>query len=131
MLLSSVGENGTNPKVEVKIVQMLLNDWLGNNRQTLLKVDGIAGPLTIGAIRAFQKAQNIRTDGRVDPAGPTIAGLVRLHLGAIRSAVANTRYGRELLSTSRPFKEIVPNTLPSAGSPELDYIAGLRATLAK
>jgi peptidoglycan hydrolase-like protein with peptidoglycan-binding domain len=131
MLLASVGENGGNQTVEVKIVQMLLNDWLGNNRLTLLKVDGIAGPLTIGAIRAYQKAQGITADGRADLAGPTIISLVRRHLTTMRTSIEKTACGRQLLSTPMPMQPSSLKTRPAEEGPELSYIASLRAILAQ
>jgi len=70
---SSVGQGGKNLRHEVKLVQMLLNTWLPTVGKDLLKPDGIVGPLTIGAIKAFQTAAKLKVvDGRIDPNGPTI-----------------------------------------------------------
>lgn len=43
-----------------------------------MKVDGIIGPLTIGAIRRFQSTNLGFNDGRVDPVGQTLARLSAL-----------------------------------------------------
>jgi len=71
----SVGKGGTNSREDVSIVQLLLNGWLGVNNMTLLKVDGICGPLTQRAINSFQSANCRIQDGRVDPHGPTLRAL--------------------------------------------------------
>ncbi|WP_207480963.1 peptidoglycan-binding domain-containing protein [Arenibaculum pallidiluteum] len=83
----SVGKEGSNSKGDVRVVQLLLNDWLGGEHKTLLKVDGIAGPKTEAAILAFQKAKTKVVDGRIDPQGPTIKALAALHLKALLSGI--------------------------------------------
>jgi peptidoglycan hydrolase-like protein with peptidoglycan-binding domain len=72
----SVGSGGSNAAADVKVVQMLLNNWLRNSGALALKVDGIAGPKTSKAITEFQKSFGGVTDGRVDPAGATIKRLL-------------------------------------------------------
>lgn len=76
-ILASVGMGGANRRDDVIAIQTLLNlarlvvPQIGPS----LAVDGIAGPKTIGAIRAFQTAQFGSADGRVDPGKRTIARL--------------------------------------------------------
>ena len=120
MLLSVVGENCQNNPIEVKLVQVLLNHWLGQNQRTLLIVDGIVGPLTSGAIKGFQGASGIIHDGRVDPNGPTIKALVNFQLESIRAALLNDPNGRRLLKSS-----------PLEQSSAADFLTGLRAIVKK
>jgi len=72
---ASVGELGVNRHIDVVAVQLLLNRAGGSPKPLL--PDGIAGPLTKAAIRAFQvRSLDPRlADGRVDPGGPTLARL--------------------------------------------------------
>jgi putative chitinase len=73
----SVGQDGDNQPVDVKTVQVLLN----LNRAALpdleeLNVDGVPGPGTLAAIRAFQaRMVNAPPDGRVDAGGITLKAL--------------------------------------------------------
>lgn len=82
MIKNSVGFGGANKKEDVIIVQMLLNDYIDNQKITRLRkleVDGICLHATLAAIRDFQV--NIRTmanpDGRVDANGKTIKALLK------------------------------------------------------
>lgn len=84
---ASVGQGGANRPADVRLVQWLLNAWLRSRGATLLAVDGIAGPLTVGAIHAFQQQEHTASDDRVDPGGPTIKALVRRYFGDIRKAL--------------------------------------------
>jgi peptidoglycan hydrolase-like protein with peptidoglycan-binding domain len=95
MLAKSVGAGGANQQKDVRLVQLLLNDWLGRRQQTLLKVDGIVGPLTTGAIRTFQKSNGSIVDGRVDPDGPTIKALASLHLAALQQGLLESEFVRQ------------------------------------
>jgi peptidoglycan hydrolase-like protein with peptidoglycan-binding domain len=72
-----VGQGGTNNSKDVVLVQSLLNAVRALALPGLppLKVDGLVGPLTIAAINRFQKATLGFSDGRVDPAGRTLARL--------------------------------------------------------
>lgn len=83
---ASVGRSGgVNRPADVKIVQNLLNKVppLSGGPNPKLLVDGMCGPKTIDAIQKFQ----IRhfgvgfTDGRVDPAGRTLAKLNEFDTG--------------------------------------------------
>jgi len=72
---SSVGKGARNAPADVAYVQGLLNRHL-EAPDALLKVDGLAGPKTIGEIVRFQKRLGILPcDGRVDAVGKTIYSL--------------------------------------------------------
>src|SRR4051812_28605948 len=73
----SVGPGGVNVPADVILVQSLLNlvPVTFGGPSTQLKVDGIAGTLTIAAIRRFQSAAIGFNDGRVDPGGQTLSRL--------------------------------------------------------
>ncbi len=66
-LTASVGHQGRNDPVDVRLVQTLLN----------LAPDGLCGPKTIRAIECFQhdKLGIKEPDGRIDPTGPTFRAL--------------------------------------------------------
>lgn len=74
---ASVGAGGANRTRDVQIVQQLLNDVPPERGgpEPPLVVDGIAGPLTRGAISKFQRARLGFSDGRVDPDRQTLAAL--------------------------------------------------------
>lgn len=75
----SVGKGGKNKPEDTKIVQELLNGFAKKGGFKRLDVDGLIGPKTIAAIKAFQ--QNVvemkRGDGRVDPGGQTLGALAK------------------------------------------------------
>jgi peptidoglycan hydrolase-like protein with peptidoglycan-binding domain len=71
----SVGKGGNNIKKDVRYVQALLNYWRQQNGRPEIKVDGLIGPKTIGAIEDFQRIKTGIVDGRVDPNGPSIKAL--------------------------------------------------------
>lgn len=75
---ASVGLGGANRPDDVRTVQSLLNDVKVERGGPAppLAVDGIAGPLTNGAIGKFQRKQQLPVaDSRVDPNGPTLQAL--------------------------------------------------------
>jgi hypothetical protein len=75
---SSVGvAPSPNRFLDAETVQCLLNQVPASQGgpQPLLDADGICGPLTIAAIRKFQKFQFGWQDGRVDPNNKTIGRL--------------------------------------------------------
>lgn len=78
MISNSVGKKGINKKSDVQLVQEALNRSI-TRPQKLLKVDGLAGLLTVGAIERFQK--NIvgftKPDGPVEVSGKTWPKLAR------------------------------------------------------
>lgn len=52
---------------EVRKMQTLLNVYLATIKGAQIKVDGIFGPITMGAVMAFQKAAGIKQDGICGP----------------------------------------------------------------
>ena len=76
LISASVGFGGANRRDDVSLIQSLLNGVpsASGGPTNPLKVDGIVGPLTIGAIRRFQSANLGFSDGRVDPGGQTQIG---------------------------------------------------------
>lgn len=76
---ASVGQGGSNVRSDVATVQYLLNcvhSAQGGPLEELV-IDGLIGPLTIGAIYRFQKSRFSFSDGRVDPGGKTLGELHR------------------------------------------------------
>jgi len=86
-ITSSVGSGGTNTSGDVMYVQILINDYNARNGNSLIKIDGLMGPETIGAISAFQEQNAPVTDGRVDPDGATLRALETLHRTGVLSSV--------------------------------------------
>ncbi|MCA0246322.1 MAG: peptidoglycan-binding protein [Proteobacteria bacterium] len=121
-LTRPVGQAVKSHPPDAKYVQLLLNDWRQSRKvEPLLVVDGIVGPLTDAAIRAFQKAVTGIVDGRVDCNGPTIKHLEFLHIAHIdRQAVTLAHYG--IVSMTPPPQG--PVTLPQQA---VRYLAALRA----
>jgi len=70
---ASVGRGGVNKSTDVTAVQGLLNKHV----RPPIKVDGLAGPKTVAAIEDVQRrlVKMATPDGRVDPAGKTLAVL--------------------------------------------------------
>lgn len=71
----SVGQGGVNRRQDVITVQELINANLGKLTPLApLKVDGLNGKKTIGAIEEFQRrvVRMRQPDGRVDPRGKTL-----------------------------------------------------------
>ena len=73
---ASVGEGGKNKPADVAIVEDLLNR---QRPTTLLTLDGLASADLNTAVRKYQTdvLKSVAPDGRVDPGGGTIAGLLR------------------------------------------------------
>ncbi len=76
-IIKSVGAGGQNNKPDVRIVQTLLNNFVGALGLNALFVDGNCGDITIKAIRKFQVqiCGTANPDGRVDPGGKTLQAL--------------------------------------------------------
>jgi peptidoglycan hydrolase-like protein with peptidoglycan-binding domain len=91
----SVGEGGTNCRRDVKYVQFLLCDWRYCNEGIGIDVDGIVGPITKAAIKEFQTKHTGIVDGRVDPTGPAIQALERIHIDNMISNLTESvsKYG--------------------------------------
>jgi peptidoglycan hydrolase-like protein with peptidoglycan-binding domain len=79
-ITASVGKYGVNRSTDVKVIQGLLNliPQLVGGPEVPLKIDGIVGPKTIGAITRFQNMRLGHADGRVDPHQQTLAQLDQL-----------------------------------------------------
>jgi peptidoglycan hydrolase-like protein with peptidoglycan-binding domain len=73
----SVGASGVNSPADVRTIQDALNGVPTENGgpDPELKVDGIVGPLTLAAIKAFQQAHVRVVDSRIDPNGATLKAL--------------------------------------------------------
>jgi peptidoglycan hydrolase-like protein with peptidoglycan-binding domain len=87
-ITSAVGNGGFNNTADVKLVQMLLNNWLRKANKQPLKVDGIIGPKTIKEITDYQRSFGGVIDGRIDPNGPTIKTLVSLQIELLQQGVS-------------------------------------------
>jgi peptidoglycan hydrolase-like protein with peptidoglycan-binding domain len=74
----------------------MLNEWLGKAKQPLLKMDGLVGPKTIGAITAFQRSHGITADGRADASGRTINALFQEHLVGLQGMLDLSRVSSEV-----------------------------------
>jgi hypothetical protein len=79
-LAKSVGQGGANLRDDTTTIQQALNRAQPEQGGPMpsLRVDGIVGPKTIGAISRFQSQQVGFPDGRVDPGGKTLARLNQL-----------------------------------------------------
>ncbi|TAJ84532.1 peptidoglycan-binding protein [Reyranella sp.] len=82
-LTKPVGQAVQNQPGDARYVQFLLNEWRALRGMEALAVDGIVGPLTNAAIRAFQQAETGLVDGQVDRDGPSIKKLEALHIATI------------------------------------------------
>ncbi len=94
-LSASVGAGGVNNQADVLLVQETLND----KRSAGLTEDGLIGPATIGAIKAFQQATFGWADGRIDVGGQSEAALFE--------AVSDTGGTTSDDTTDEPGEEIV------------------------
>lgn len=73
VLKGSVGFGGANQRADVQLVQTLLNAVPAprGGATPALDTDGLCGPMTTGAIRKFQTANQCMADGRIDVGGKT------------------------------------------------------------
>jgi len=78
-LSGSVGKGGANNPTDVKIVKALLNVYRRSNDQPVLPMDTAAGDTLATHIESFQKEKlnSPKPDGRVDPGGKTLTGLLQ------------------------------------------------------
>lgn len=96
-LSGSVGKSGANKPVDVKIVKALLNTYGRSNTQPELPMDSADVDALITHIESFQKQKlnAPKPDGRVDPGGKTLTGLIQ-HLRScytVKSVPAPTEGG--------------------------------------
>ena len=84
---ASVGNGGANQKGDVFYVQFLLADLQSRSGVPPIKIDGIVGPKTIGAIHSFQQKIGAVNDGRIDPNRATIRALEQQHISGIFSNI--------------------------------------------
>lgn len=96
-ITQAVGTGGKNNPEDVRAVQTLLN----NNLYRLtplapLAVDGLIGPVTIGAIEEFQRRALgfARPDGRVDPEGRTLVELQNAETAGLARGITDEDYAR-------------------------------------
>ncbi len=89
IITASVGRGGVNRPEDARAIQDLLNKS-SCAPDPALDVDGKVGPTTIATIEAFQKkvVRMRRADGRIDPAGTTLAALSEDSSTKDRSALA-------------------------------------------
>lgn len=81
VITRSVGFGGVNLPADVGVIQGALNlvPRTRGGPNAALTLDGLCGPLTIGAIRLMQTALRVPAiDGRIDPLGATLAALMQL-----------------------------------------------------
>jgi hypothetical protein len=94
---SSVGLNGVNRSSDVVEIQKALNrvPAVQGGADPLLKVDGMCGPKTCGAIRAFQVKQfpGVPPDSRVDPKQRTIGRINEILSAPLAQSAAATKSG--------------------------------------
>ncbi len=84
---ASVGKGGTNLITDVRRIQEALNIARRLEHLTPIKVDGLVGPETIGAISDFQRGHTKAVDGRIDPHGPTLRELENVIVAEVESAI--------------------------------------------
>lgn len=115
-IVSSVGENGKNNKVDVRVVQSALNQVSVKpfKLDKPLSIDGKIGKKTNTAIRDFQKevVKLSSPDSRVDPNGRTLRALKMsitkgLNLNALLAIMA---MGED--STTKTYLPLLQTALP-------------------
>ncbi len=115
-ILNSVGEQGNNDKVDVKLIQAALNQVHSEHFKLdkALKIDGQMGKKSIATISRFQQdvVKLSSPDGRVDPGGKTINTLKNnIEKGLnFNSLMAIMAFGREkTITTYLPvFQKLLP-----------------------
>ncbi|MBV6431849.1 MAG: hypothetical protein IANPNBLG_01982 [Bryobacteraceae bacterium] len=71
-----VGRGGQNRSEDVRLVQLLLNDYVARSTSHFIAVDGIADAETIRTIEEFQRGGGLQVSGVVEPGGATLRMLV-------------------------------------------------------
>ena len=79
LIVGSVGKDCANNSTDVRVVQRLLSFWLALSGQSRLAVNAVAGPETIAAIVAYQRASGVAPSGKIE-AGAGIEALFNQHL---------------------------------------------------
>ncbi|MFD7877751.1 peptidoglycan-binding protein [Streptomyces sp. NPDC059766] len=129
-LRQSVGSGGINSNSDVAYVQLMLNDWRGQNEiSPLLEVDGLVGSKTTGAITLFQQNVTGIVDGRFDPHGPGVIALESFHFESLAPRATATPFmGNQALEQEEdtPLLE----SLAEAGQEYLASIYRAAGTLA-
>lgn len=76
IISASVGRDGKNRFVDVRVIQNLINHHLPPALDPL-KADGLCGPRTVKAIKEVERLyiRQSPPDGRLDPHGPTLRAL--------------------------------------------------------
>jgi len=125
-IFKSVGLGGSNEKRDVLKIQRLLNLIGPDDGGAVppLKEDGIAGPLTMGAITAFQRLQKTAHDSRVDPLGPTLKRMNELPKSRLaeRNAGRLARVGlslADLKAMARRAQRTIEDAMDSLGPLEV------------
>ena len=106
---SAVGVGAANEKVDVKLVQQLLNaisDGSGGPKNKLVE-DGIIGPKTIDAIKRFQRFQLGFEDGRIDPKFRTELRLLRMNGTHVLLGAADSSEEERLAEFTSSFMNVV------------------------
>lgn len=105
MIKGSVGQGGMNQKNDAATIQYLLNcvPTAQGGPQKELVVDGLVGPLTIGAISRFQKTRLGFSDGRVDPGGKSFQALTPYDPNPNGAPVTPGAYGSKSGGKSGPY----------------------------
>ena len=110
---NSVGLNGVNRASDVLEIQKALNRVppVQGGAEPQLKEDGLSGPMTRGAIRAFQVKQfpGIPPDSRIDPKQRTIARINQILSAPLVQSTVAARSGFSMPVSSAP----------DAGKPEI------------
>jgi len=84
-----VGRGGQNYTEDVRLIQLLLNDYVARSTPYLIAVDGIADLRTVQAIEDFQRSAGLPVTGVVDPAGPTLRFLVMGFITSLAGDLSN------------------------------------------
>jgi peptidoglycan hydrolase-like protein with peptidoglycan-binding domain len=84
-----VGRGGQNFTEDVRLIQLLLNDYIARSTHYQIAVDGIADSRTIQAIEEFQRGAGLPATGVVEPTGPTLRFLVMGFITSLAGDLSN------------------------------------------
>jgi hypothetical protein len=119
-LTGGVGAGRPNLGVDVRYVQLLLNDWHQRSQIAEIAVDGILGGETVGAISQFQNAVFGTSDGAVDIGHFTMRTLEEDHFRSLDDQIADSDISQ--------FNEHNLDTLADYPQLETEVLAELTAT---